>query len=42
MTGRSTMDVAPLPDRITLYRAAILIEWIETGEDLPKLVAPAC
>ncbi len=38
MPGRSVMDVAPLPDRITLYREAILIEWIETGEDLPKLV----
>ena len=38
MTGRSVMDVAPLPDRITLYREAILVEWIETGEDLSKLV----
>jgi predicted Zn-dependent protease with MMP-like domain len=37
--GRSVMDVAPLPDRITLYREAILVEWIETGEDLPTLIA---
>jgi predicted Zn-dependent protease with MMP-like domain len=39
MPGRSVLDVAPLPDRITLYREAILIEWIETGEDLQRLVA---
>ena len=36
---RSVMDTAPLPDAITLYREPILIEWIETGEDLPRLVA---
>jgi acetylglutamate kinase len=39
MPGRSVMDVAPLPDRITLYREAILVEWVETGEDLGRLVA---
>jgi acetylglutamate kinase len=31
--------VVPLPDTITLYREPILIEWIETGEDLGRLVA---
>jgi predicted Zn-dependent protease with MMP-like domain len=38
MTERSVMDVAPLPDRIVLYRLPILMEWVETGEDLPLLV----
>ena len=35
---RSVLDVAPLPDRIVLYRQAILLEWIELGEDLFRLV----
>jgi acetylglutamate kinase len=39
MPARSVMDVAPLPDTITLYREPILIEWVETGEDLGRLVA---
>ena len=39
MTGRSVMDTAPLPNTITLYREPILIEWVETGEDLGRLVA---
>jgi acetylglutamate kinase len=38
MTERSVMDVAPLPDTITLYRLPILMEWIETDEDLQRLV----
>ena len=29
---------APEPDMILLYREPILLEWIETGEDLYKLV----
>ena len=35
---RSMSDVARLPDRIVLYRQAILFEWIELGEDLGRLV----
>ncbi len=35
---RSVADVAPMPDRIVLYRLAILFEWIELGEDLYRLV----
>ena len=38
MTERSVMDVAPLPDRIVLYRLPILMEWVETEEDLGRLV----
>jgi predicted Zn-dependent protease with MMP-like domain len=36
---RSMSDIARLPDRIVLYRQAILFEWIELGEDLGRLVA---
>jgi predicted Zn-dependent protease with MMP-like domain len=36
---RSVSDIARLPDRIVLYRLAILFEWIELGEDLGRLVA---
>ena len=36
---KSSMDVAPMPDRIILYRRAILEEWIETGVRLDDLVA---
>ena len=36
---RSADMVAPLPDMIVLYRQPILLEWIETGEDLARLVA---
>jgi acetylglutamate kinase len=39
LTERSVADPVPFPDTILLYREAILIEWIETGEDLPRLVA---
>ena len=36
---KSSMDVAPMPDRIVLYRRAILEEWIETAVRLDDLVA---
>ncbi|MGY2734000.1 metallopeptidase family protein [Sphingomonas sp. UYP23] len=36
---KSSMDSGDLPDRIHLYRRAILDEWIETGVDLHALVA---
>jgi predicted Zn-dependent protease with MMP-like domain len=36
---KSSMDTAALPDRIVLYRRAILEEWIETGVRLDDLVA---
>jgi acetylglutamate kinase len=39
LTQRSVADPVPLPQTIMLYREAILVEWIETGEDLRKLVA---
>jgi predicted Zn-dependent protease with MMP-like domain len=35
---RSVGDVARGPDLIFLYRQPILLEWIETGEDLYRLV----
>ena len=38
LTQRSVLDVVQQPDRIFLYREAILLEWIETGEDLYRLV----
>ncbi len=38
MTERSVSDPVRLPDTIMLYRDPILIEWIETGEDLARLV----
>ena len=39
LTERSQSDTGSLPDAIFLYREAILIEWIEGGEDLYSLVA---
>ena len=39
LTERSIADHVPFPDTIVLYREAILIEWIETGENLQRLVA---
>ena len=36
---KSTMDSGAMPDRIHLYRRAILEEWIETGVRLDDLVA---
>jgi predicted Zn-dependent protease with MMP-like domain len=38
LTQRSVLDPMRQPDRIFLYREAILLEWIETGEDLYRLV----
>ena len=38
LTERSVGDIAPQPDLIFLYRQPILMEWIETGEDLYRLV----
>jgi acetylglutamate kinase len=35
---RSVSDIARPPDLIFLYRQPILLEWIETGEDLYRLV----
>ena len=39
MTERSVSDPVQLPDTIMLYRDPILVEWIETGEDLSRLVS---
>lgn len=39
LTQRSVEDTARLPDLIFLYRQPILAEWIDTGEDLSRLVA---
>ncbi len=39
LTERSISDPVPFPDTIFLYREAILIEWIETAESLPRLIA---
>ncbi len=36
---KSSMDSAMMPDRIHLYRRAILEEWIDTGVRLDDLVA---
>ncbi|HZF75144.1 MAG TPA: metallopeptidase family protein [Acetobacteraceae bacterium] len=38
LTQRSVLDAPAEPDTITLYREPILLEWIETGEDLFRLV----
>ncbi len=35
---KSSMDSGTPPDRIHLYRRAILDEWVEDGEDLATLV----
>jgi predicted Zn-dependent protease with MMP-like domain len=35
---RSIEDIARAPDLISLYRGPILLEWIEEGEDLYRLV----
>ncbi|MBX6745592.1 MAG: metallopeptidase family protein, partial [Acetobacteraceae bacterium] len=35
---KSVLDVPREPDMILLYREPILLEWIETGEDLFRLV----
>jgi predicted Zn-dependent protease with MMP-like domain len=38
LTERSVGDIARPPDLIFLYRQPILMEWIEEGEDLYRLV----
>ncbi len=38
MTQKSVFDTPSEPDSITLYREPILLEWVETGEDLFRLV----
>lgn len=35
---RSVMETPRPPDMITLYRQPILLEWVESGEDLSRLV----
>ena len=35
---RSVSDIARTPDLIFLYRQPILLEWVEEGEDLYRLV----
>jgi len=35
---RSVSDIARQPDLIVLYRKPILLEWVETGEDLFSLI----
>lgn len=38
MTHKSVFDAPGEPDNIILYREPILLEWVETGEDLFRLV----
>lgn len=38
LAQRADADPARAPDMIVLYREPILLEWIETGEDLFRLV----
>jgi predicted Zn-dependent protease with MMP-like domain len=38
LIGRSIQDIARPPDIIVLYRLPILLEWIETEENLFRLV----
>ena len=38
LTRKSVLDVPQVPDTIILYREPILLEWIESGEDLFRLV----
>lgn len=38
MTQKSVFDAPGEPDSVTLYREPILLEWVETGEDLFRLV----
>ncbi len=38
LTQKSVLDTPSEPDSIFLYREPILLEWIETGEDLFRLV----
>lgn len=38
LTQKSVLDVPQEPDMVLLFREPILLEWIETGEDLFRLV----
>lgn len=38
ITQKSVLDVPQAPDTILLYREPILLEWIESGEELFRLV----
>lgn len=38
LTEKTSADVPMMPDTVLLYREPILLEWIETGEDLFRLV----
>ena len=38
LTEKTSADVAMEPDTILLYRESILVEWVESGEDLFRLV----
>ena len=38
LTQKSVLDVPLQPNAVFLYREPILLEWIETGEDLFSLV----
>lgn len=38
LTRRSVDDITRAPNQIFLYRQPILLEWIEAGEDLYRLV----
>jgi predicted Zn-dependent protease with MMP-like domain len=38
LTERSIDQSGGMPDRVTLYRIPILVEWIEDGERLDRLV----
>jgi predicted Zn-dependent protease with MMP-like domain len=38
LTEKSSLDVPMVPDTILLYREPILVEWVESGEDLFSLV----
>jgi predicted Zn-dependent protease with MMP-like domain len=39
LTQKSVLDAPQEPDTVLLFREPILLEWIETGEDLPRLVS---
>jgi predicted Zn-dependent protease with MMP-like domain len=39
LTEQTVEDSGGLPDRVTLYRLPILVEWIESGERLDTLIA---
>jgi acetylglutamate kinase len=38
LTQKSVLDLPAEPDTIVLFREPILLEWIETGEELFRLV----